>query len=167
MEIREIKKEDVRRVVDFMIQLDHESDFLMYEPSERDKYYEKHVKEFETFSRSDNRTILLAIERNSIVGYILIVQGTLNRNQHIAYLAMGVLKKYQAQGIGTKLLQSGKEWAKKRGVIRLELTVMQQNLPAIRLYTKSGFVCEGVRKKSLKVNDQWVDELYMACFLDD
>ena len=43
---------------------------------------------------------------------------------------------------------------------------MQYNLPAIRLYTKLGFVCEGMKKKSLKVNDQWINELYMACFLD-
>lgn len=167
MEIREIRKEDARRVVDFLIQLDQESDFLMYDPGEREKYYEKQVKDFETFSEADNRTILLAMKQHSIVGYLLIVQGALNRNRHSAYLAMGVLNKYQGQGIGTKLLQSGKEWAKKRGVIRLELTVMQHNLPAIRFYTKLGFVCEGIKRKALKVANQWIDELYMACFLDE
>jgi len=166
MVIRKIRKEDVRRFVDFLIKLDRESDFLMYDPGEREKYYEKQAKDFETFSEADNRTILLAMKQHSIVGYLLIVQGALNRNRHSAYLAMGVLKKYQGQGIGTKLLQSGKKWAKKRGIIRLELTVMQHNLPAIRLYTKLGFVCEGMKKKSLKVNDQWINELYMACFLD-
>jgi len=167
MQIRDINKEDAQQVVDLMIKLDKESDFLLYEPGEREKNYQKQVKGLETFAGQEDRTILIATEQNEIVGYILLVQGTCQRNLHTAYLAMGVLNEYQGRGIGTELLHKAKEWAQERGVSRLELTVMQHNLNAIKLYTKAGFVCEGVKKKSLRISDKWIDELYMACFLCD
>ena len=73
---------------------------------------EKHVKEFETLSEMDHRTIFLAMKQHSIVGYLLIVQGQLNRNRHSAYFAMGVLKKYQGQGIGQSCFEMEKNGQK-------------------------------------------------------
>ena len=37
---------------------------------------------------------------------------------------------------------------------------------AISCYKTNGFVIEGVRSQSLKINDEWVDEFYMAKILE-
>jgi RimJ/RimL family protein N-acetyltransferase len=45
---------------------------------------------------------------------------------------------------------------------RLELTVQEHNQAGIRLYRKMGFQVEGTRRRAMRVDDRWVDELYMA-----
>lgn len=45
---------------------------------------------------------------------------------------------------------------------RLELTVRCDNEPAIHLYRKNGFVVEGVKKHTMRVNGEYVDEYTMA-----
>ena len=58
------------------------------------------------------------------------------------------------------------EWAGKNGIVRLELTVECVNTGAKHLYEKNGFIVEGVRPKSMKVNGRFVDEYYMGKILD-
>ena len=50
--------------------------------------------------------------------------------------------------------------------MRLELTVECVNTGAKHLYEKNGFIVEGVRPKSMKVNGKFVDEYYMGKILD-
>lgn len=45
---------------------------------------------------------------------------------------------------------------------RLELTVICENEAAKRLYLKSGFEIEGVKRKSVCVDGAYLDEYYMA-----
>jgi Acetyltransferases, including N-acetylases of ribosomal proteins len=45
---------------------------------------------------------------------------------------------------------------------RLELTVMVHNERAIALYKKMGFEIEGTKKRSMRIDGQYVDEYYMA-----
>ena len=114
MLIREIRKEDARRVVDFLNQLDRESNFLLYDPGEREKDEEKHVKEFETLSEDGSPNNL---PRNETAFHCrLFIDCTRGSSIEIDIQLIWrweVLKKYQGQGIGTKLLRNGKEWAKK------------------------------------------------------
>ena len=58
------------------------------------------------------------------------------------------------------------EWAGENGIVRLELTVECVNTGAKHLYEKNGFIVEGVRPKSMKVNSKFVDEYYMGKILD-
>ena len=67
---------------------------------------------------------------------------------------MGVLEDYQGQGIATKLFNKAFEWAKEVGILRLGLTVMKGNDKAFNLYRKMGFVLEGERVQSLRVNGE-------------
>lgn len=53
-------------------------------------------------------------------------------------------------------------WARTADIVRLELTVMTHNVRGIALYKKSGFEIEGIKKKSLIVGGEGVDEYYMS-----
>lgn len=54
------------------------------------------------------------------------------------------------------------DWAKKVHLHRLDLTVIAKNDAAIALYKKMGFEIEGVKRDSLLINNEFVDEYYMS-----
>ncbi len=66
------------------------------------------------------------------------------------------------QGIGTHLFIVVEEWANKKHLHRLELTVMTNNVAGISLYKKRGFEIEGTRRDAYIVNERYVDEYMMA-----
>jgi RimJ/RimL family protein N-acetyltransferase len=75
---------------------------------------------------------------------------------------IGILEQFTGKGIGTQLFQMLEAWARSNDIHRLELTVMTHNERAIALYKKMGFEIEGIKKHSLFVNGEYVDEYYMA-----
>lgn len=56
----------------------------------------------------------------------------------IMLLAVG--EKYRKQGLGTGLLRSGLDYLKNRPISYVELEVRADNLPALNLYKKEGFI---------------------------
>ncbi len=66
------------------------------------------------------------------------------------------------QGIGTALFIAMEEWAYKKRLHRIELTVMTENAAAIALYKKRGFEIEGTRKDAYIINNRYVNEYMMA-----
>jgi len=76
-----------------------------------------------------------------------------------------VLKESHRKGIGLELLSSFERWAVQKQFHRLELTVIDANINAKSLYKRAGFEEEGVKHHALKVNDCYVNELYMSKFI--
>ncbi|NYC93541.1 GNAT family N-acetyltransferase [Clostridium acetobutylicum] len=56
-------------------------------------------------------------------------------------------------------------WAERQKIKRLELTVVCDNEEAKRLYEKNGFSIEGIKKNSMFIDDEYVDEFCMAKLL--
>ena len=168
MVVRSIKCEDAESFFNMMCILDNETPFMMYEPGERIKKTSDisglSGKINDALSGSD---LLLVAEDNNqeIVGYIWAERGQLNRILHTAYIVVGIRESYRHQGIGTEFFKRLDEWARKNGVVRLELTVECANTAAIHLYEKNGFAVEGKRVKSMKLDGKFVDEFYMAKLL--
>src|SRR5690606_11414064 len=102
---------------------------------------------------------------NQLIGYTIIAPIKNFQRDHVARVIIGVLNGYQRQGVGTQLLGHGKQWAARKNIHRLELTVSSQNIPAISFYLKHDFAFEGIRKQSLLIDGQWYNELYMGYIL--
>lgn len=86
---------------------------------------------------------------------------------HTAVLGMAIQADWRGKGVGSLLMQAGLDWAIANPKLkRLELFVYAENLPAIALYQKFGFVIEGRRKGVVKYQNQYVDDLVMARWLD-
>lgn len=167
MVIRPAQAEDAEPFFSMMCFLDGETPFMMYEPDERGKTTDAAgLRERIDAAVSMGDLLLIAEESDkSIVGYIWAERGRMKRILHTAYIVVGIRKAYQHQGIGTRFFRDLDTWARKNGVLRLELTVECANTPARRLYEKNGFVVEGKRMKSMKLGDELVDEFYMAKLL--
>ncbi len=70
-----------------------------------------------------------------------------------------MLREFWGLGIGGALLNACIECAKKAGYEQLELTVVAENLRAISMYTKAGFVEYGRNPKGFKSRTAGFQEL--------
>lgn len=166
MILRKVEIEDAEKFLDMLKQLDNETKNLMFEPGERKTSIEEMKSRIKNINAS-NSLMLVAEKEQNIVGFLSAQRGFANRIKHSSYIVIGILKSYRGKKIGTKLFEELEKWALENNITRLELTVMVHNEGAIRLYKNRGFKIEGLKEKSLFVDGRYVDEYYMAKFLDN
>lgn len=149
----------------FFQELDTETKFMLFEPSERLTSKEKQESFIKVSLENQNPLVLIAKDNNRVVGFCGIRRETQNRNRHCASLVLGVLKDFSRKGLGKELLNQNIDRAIALGVLRFELTVIIENEAAINLYKKRGFVIEGQRLNSLKIDGQYFSEYYMGLWV--
>jgi RimJ/RimL family protein N-acetyltransferase len=164
--IRQAVLEDAEELALVIKQVEYESPYMLYEAGERIISTEKQYEMIKALSKTDNSTIIIAIRNEQLVGYLFAIGGNTKKDKHCAYIVIGILQEYQGIGIGTLLFEALENWASKQRIHRLELTVMIENLAGVKLYKKSGFEIEGVKRKSLYMNGRFVDEYYMSKLLE-
>lgn len=120
------------------------------------------IREFVLSNIRNNYPQFVAVEGRRIVGWCDIIPQKLEGFTHCGILGIGVLKGYRRKGIGESLLRTTMCAAKDFGIERVELVVYSSNTPAIKLYEKWGFVCEGVRKRSRKLVGKYDEILIMS-----
>jgi RimJ/RimL family protein N-acetyltransferase len=167
MEIRHIREEDASKFLELNKKLDQETSFMLYEPGERQTGVEQQRQAIERITTEDNSTFFVAVNEEELVGFLAILGGKNQRNKHSAYIVIGILQDYTGKGLGTSLFNEGFKWAKAKHLYRLELTVMTHNQKGITLYEKMGFKREGIKRASLRINDQWVDEYYYSYLMEE
>jgi ribosomal protein S18 acetylase RimI-like enzyme len=104
----------------------------------------------------------VALEDASVVGWCYIALKPRPTLRHSGILGMGVLREYRGRGIGRALMDATLQAAKAKGIRRVELTVRVDNEPAKRLYERFGFVTEGLCKRHMHVDGEFVDSWLMA-----
>lgn len=165
MLIRKVRLEDAEGLAKLINQVEEETDFMLYGAGERQMNQDIAAKMIGAFSAQRNSAIFVAEMGNELAGYLLLIGGASPRNRHAASLVIGILQNASGQGLGSDMMASAFQWAKEAGLSRIELTVMQHNERAQRLYRKVGFEQEGVKRNSLLVHGEYVDELIMAKLL--
>jgi RimJ/RimL family protein N-acetyltransferase len=163
--IREIHESDAEEFLELCRRLDEETHFMMLEPGERLTTEEEQRERIRHLLSRDNQTILVAEHGDRLVGYLSALGGEYRRDRHSAHIVVGILREFAGRGVGTQLFSEMEDWARRRSIHRLELTVMAHNSRAMSLYRKMGFEIEGTRRDSLLVNGRYVDEYYMARLL--
>ena len=107
-------------------------------------------------------TVIVETINEEIVANAGLLRRT-GRRSHTAGIIMGIDDQYVGKGIGTalmtELIEIADNWL---GLKRLELTVYVDNVAAIHLYEKFGFVPEGIHVKDAFRAGEFVDSLAMA-----
>ena len=93
--------------------------------------------------------------------------GQFERNKHAGRVGVGVLSSHYGQGVGKGLMRAIERIAEANGIVRLNLTVMEHNERAHRLYLSMGYKDEGMNRRSLFVDSAWVNEIMMSKLLDE
>ncbi|EES74958.1 acetyltransferase, GNAT family [Paenibacillus sp. oral taxon 786 str. D14] len=162
IEIREIRVDDTERFLKLCLQLDQETKFMLYEPGERTTTAEEQRERIQSILSEVGSTILVAEDQGQLVGYLAVFGGQAKRTKHVGYIVVGITQAYSGKGIGTRLFQAAEAWRAQTELTKFELTVMIPNERAVALYKKMGFEVEGVKRNSIRVDGNYVDEYYMG-----
>ncbi len=162
MIIGEAKEDDSKGVVQMFQVLDAETNFLMYEPGERDSSIDVQAKNLIRFHQSPRHIFLIATDDIGVRGFCAGKGGHQKRNYHCLLVIIGITQAFTGKGLGRRLMIDIENWAIKRDFRRLELTVMTHNERAIALYTSIGYVKEGTLQNSLLVDGELINQFTMA-----
>lgn len=137
---------------------------MLLEPGELTMTAQDERSRIERLNASPNGLLIVAeMEGTGALAGMLRAAGIdARRTRHATTIALGVARQHWGKGIASALLKHAHAWSQGSGVVRVELTVHTTNLRAIELYLRHGFVVEGVRRKSLRVDGDWADEYLMA-----
>lgn len=125
MQIIKIGKENINLLQNFINEL---------------KNSEKHFRYFNSRDISIIQNHLLTIllidgEENYPIGY-----GHLDKDGDDLWLGICILSEYQGKGLGKKIMNYLIDFAQQKNVSQIKLTVDNDNILAIKLYEKLGFI---------------------------
>jgi len=114
-----------------------------------------------------NRWLLAVIEVDSrVVGHGRLFSGFYGcKDRHVANVGLAIIAPYRGIGLGKAMLRYLIEWAQAMGYEKMVVEVMACNERALHLFESLGFEREGVRRKQLKIQGNYVDEVMMAKWL--
>jgi ribosomal protein S18 acetylase RimI-like enzyme len=83
--------------------------------------------------------------------------------RHRCLLGMGVHRDHRRHGLGARLLATALDWARaKDGIDWVDLEVMSNNLPARRLYERSGFAVLGEMPDLFRIDGEQLGYVFMT-----
>jgi len=109
---------------------------------------------FVEFSKSNDKLVLVAQDRNNIVGFLTaMITTTLPifvQRKYGSLNDMFVKQEHRGKGIGKKLLKTAIGWFEQKHIRRIELRVDSKNRDAIAFYKTHAFKIRGytMKKKS-------------------
>jgi hypothetical protein len=158
--VREAIEEDARALTDVVNSVASEERYIVTEKSRED--WDKAVSEI----REKKRGLLIVAQVDGkVVGMAHLTKGKWEKNRHVGFLGMVILKGFREIGIGTAMMDYMMGWAIQERLEKISLSVFSTNERAIRLYEKFGFKLEGTINRQYKIEGKYVDELFMRKFL--
>ncbi|MFB6090289.1 MAG: GNAT family N-acetyltransferase [Halobellus sp.] len=109
----------------------------------------------------ESRVFFVATVDGDVVGWVNVTHPELDKLSHTAELTVGVLSGYRGNGIGSRLLQYGLEWAAGEGYERIYNSVPSTNEEAIEFLQKHGWEIEATREDHYRIDGEYVDEVMM------
>lgn len=123
----------------------------------------------EIYSSAESAFGYLGAFSPDLVGYISLAGQYFTKQKHVAdVFNLYVNPDHRHQGVARSLVRALLERAKESGrVEKLFLSVMSQNTAAIALYSSLGFTIYGVKSRSLKSGETYLDETLMERSLEE
>lgn len=163
---RKVQESDAQRIVEFYNFVGGETSYLSFEKDEYPLDVEAQIEAIRSLEGNQTNIMLLAMDGDEIAGIATINSSSKIKARHDGELGIVVALKYQGQGIGTELIRQLIEWAKGNGITtRISLDTRADNVKAVSLYLKFGFIVEGCRKNSTLLNGTYYDLYVMGMML--
>jgi diaminopimelate decarboxylase len=157
--IRQARPRDARSYVRFWKAIVDEGRFVRSETvSHPLRFYRSRFRDPHT----DQEAQVVAVSGDRIVGHVYIQRERHPVTKHVATLGIAVASDFRGKGIGSALLIEAIDWAKSVRVEKIVLSVYPNNVDAIALYRKFGFVEEGRLARHSRKSYGYEDEILMA-----
>jgi RimJ/RimL family protein N-acetyltransferase len=160
--IRTALPDDAKQFMAFCQAVGGEAKYILTQPDEFPASGEEQRKWIQSHLDQPGQLALLAEASGCLIGSLSFENGQRRRNAHQGTFGMSVRETWQRMGVGTALLQCLLEWAEANALIeKLGLAVFSDNLPAINLYRKFGFVEEGCQPNQIKMGTDAYQDLVL------
>ncbi|MBR5283680.1 MAG: GNAT family N-acetyltransferase [Clostridia bacterium] len=138
--VRTPRKEDGQAVLDYMLQLNGETEFVLSYPDEFCITGEQEGNFLESLAQSPNGLMVACFDGEKCIGNAHIDFPGRDKLKHRASIAVGVLKDYWRNGLATAMFEILTEAAIHRPeVVCIGLEYIEGNDRACALYEKQGF----------------------------
>ncbi|TYS16140.1 GNAT family N-acetyltransferase [Rossellomorea vietnamensis] len=156
IEIRPVRMSDAMQITEIMIQ-EKVMPYVVSLPSVRVERFENILK-----AAAPEQHEFVAVHDGVVIGFAGLHQGK-GRRSHSGTLFIMIHEEFQGKGAGSalikKLLDMADNWLM---LERVELTVLDNNLKAKKLYESLGFVDEGFSKGTIVQHGRYAGEYRMA-----
>ena len=116
---------------------------------------------------ADNSLAIVATVDGNLIGGLTFDGGKRPRLRHGGEFGISVAQAYAGLGVGRAMIEYMIEWAERGGVVRkINLKVRVDNLGAIRLYRRMGWIDEGRTTRDTLIDGQFNDCLSMGLTVD-
>jgi len=127
-----------------------------------EKYRDVEEKEDSEYIDNPDRIRYLAWVGNQAAGRLSL---TRNWNKYALIEDIAVDRKFRGLGIGRRLIDQAKRWAKSGGMPGLTLETQNNNVNACRFYQSCGFVLGGVDTRLYRGIDRGINETALFWYL--
>jgi len=164
--IRTAILKDARDIIKINKEIVQEGKYILHEPDEYKPTMLKEKTQIRNLRNTNGSIYLIAEINKKITGYLTFKKGGVRRTSHLGYISIFIKRKYREKGIGRLLMEELTEWAKQNPEIeKLSLLVFANNKRAIELYKKTGFKTEGILRKDMKIDGNYIDSILMYKFV--
>ncbi|MBE5905206.1 MAG: GNAT family N-acetyltransferase [Lachnospiraceae bacterium] len=165
--IRSAKPEEAEKIRKLRETTSAETHFMAREPEDGQMDRERIRSITEAVYNSEKDFYVTAFLGEEVIGDLGVVMIRPQiKFRHRAYLGMSILQKYTSMGLGSVMMETAIEQAKKNGFEQVELGVFEDNEKARGLYKKFGFKEYGVNPRAFKLPDgSYHDEIIMMRLL--
>ncbi len=164
--LRELTKEDVKSMIAIRLELleNHPLNFGSSVEEEKQFTTEKWLNRL----TNPNTITIGSFLDGTMIGLAVLSMNPRKKMKHLGVInSFYVSESYRRKGIASKLLNFVEDIARNHKILRLNLTVMDQNKAAIQLYKKHGFIETGKELESIYVDQKYYSLLMMSKRLDD
>lgn len=161
--LRNAEETDAENFLSYSTKAHGETGFLVTYPDETVQHIDKIRERLNLQKSSANNAEICAFVNGVLVGSAGInILRDRDKLRHRAEFGISILKEYWGLGIGSALTEACIACSKKAGYLQLELDVVADNLSAIALYKKYGFVVFGRNPLGFKTREgKWQELLLM------
>lgn len=112
--------------------------------------------------------LIVATASEEVVGCLAALQADAGRRPetaHILHVGLHLQEAFRGLGIGSHLLDYAVSWAVEHGFNKLETNIFTTNKHSLGMFTKAGFVEEGVRKNRIQIGGKLINEVLLGKIL--
>ncbi len=140
---------------------------LISSPTSFSSSYDSEIKLSEEVWKARIGNAIFALVEGKPVGMMGYMISHREKENHFADIfGMFVKEEFRKRGIASRMMDWAINDIRNRGdIIKINLSVVTTETPAVKLYEKKGFTIVGKLNKQLKVNGKYYDEYIMEFFL--
>ena len=145
--------EDAAQMLEYLKTASAETEFLIRYPEECTETVEQEAAFLQNILNSDLNMMIACEIDGKIAGNCQIMFHGRLKTRHRAGVAIALIRKYWGLGIGSAMFEEMIAAAKAKGIIQMELEVIEGNERAMGLYEKYGFRIAGERPNAIRLKD--------------